>query len=89
MNKLYPSFLQNPQLYEFRCNIDEKNKIDSPVTLQWEPTFTKFDENKIKKQIKFPTIYDAKTNEIFVLNLKEVLNLMNTINKKKGYPVTS
>lgn len=82
-----PNFLlrlQNPALYEFRCNIDNKGQIDSPVSLKWSPTFSYLDQNKDISCFNYSAVYYPKNERIDVLNFEELVEYNNNTKNSKG-----
>ena len=75
IQKATPNFIKRMQsldLHEFRCNIDEKGNIDSPISLKWDPMFSQFDANKKTLRLNCSGIYHSKANRFDVLNLKHI-----------------
>jgi hypothetical protein len=67
--------------------MDEKGKIDSPICLNWEPTFSYLDEEKESHEVHLVANYDSNNNKSYFLNLTDVLNYWNEIFSKTGKPV--
>jgi len=73
--KLLPNFLKiytAPEFYEFRCNVDEKGQIDSPISLKWDPVFSYLDREKTIWSFNCSAIYDPKYNKVSVLNFNQL-----------------
>jgi len=69
--------LQNPAFYEFRCNIDNKGQVDSPVSLKWDPIFSYLDQNKEITCFNYSAVYYPKHERIDVLNFDELVEYNN------------
>jgi len=88
-DKFTPKFLlrlQAPNFYEFRCNIDNKGQVDSPVSLKWDPIFSYLDQNKEISCYNYSAVYHPKQEKIDVLNFEELVEYNNnTENSKRIY----
>jgi hypothetical protein len=78
---------RNEPFYEFRCNIDDKGKLDSPIALMWEPTFSYLDEKKNDQGIVFSANYYPTEKKVGIVNYSSAMNLFYRISEKNTFPV--
>lgn len=92
VERLVPSFFKKPQLsdlYEFRCNVDEKGRLDSPLSLKWDPVFSHLDENKETQGFICSALYYPKVRRIDVLNLEHLIEYQQGFGNSKKISVIS